>query len=374
MAAGKKTPKEETPLDLALAEIRKDDPEAIQYGQSTYSKVGVQTTGLLSLDCALGCGGVPRGRVLEVFGGESSGKTTLTLHLIAECQRNGGTAAFIDVEHALDPTWASRIGVDMSKLLISQPSSGEQALQMVNVLARHGVCDLIVVDSVAALVPECELDEDMDKEARIGGQARLMSKALRKLAPICSKGKTSIIFINQLRDKIGGFAMFGTPESTPGGRALKFYASVRLEVKKTSTIKIGDNPIGNKAKIKVVKNKVAPPFKTAEMTIYYGSPYQKKNECNPIPSFGMDQIESLLEGAKDLGVITVKGANYYFGETKVAVGANSTLAALRSNQELVKEIKAAAAAVIESFKDDPVEAEIVAGDDVDLSAVLIDGD
>ncbi len=371
MATGKKSA-DQSPLELALAEIRKDDPEAIQYGQTTYSKVAVQSTGLLSLDCALGCGGVPRGRILEIFGGESSGKTTLTLQLIAECQRNGGLAAFIDVEHALDPTWAKRIGVDMEKLLVSQPSSGEQALQMVNVLARHGVCDLIVVDSVAALVPECELDEDMDKEARIGGQARLMSKALRKLAPICSKGKTSIIFINQLRDKIGGFAMFGTPESTPGGRALKFYASLRMEVKKTSTIKVGDNPIGNCARVKVVKNKVAPPFKSTEMTIYYGSPYQKKHDPSPVPSFGLDTIESLLDGAKNLGVITVKGSNYYFGERKIAVGANNVLAELRGDAELVKEVKEAAAAVIESFKNDPVEAEIVDGEG--LNTVLIDGD
>jgi len=311
-------------LDMALSQIEK------QFGKGAIMKLGekahlnVQTisTGAIGLDIALGVGGVPRGRIVEIFGPESSGKTTVALHIIAEAQKNGGEAAFIDAEHALDPVYAKNLGVDIDNLIVSQPDTGEQALEIAEALVRSGAIDVIVIDSVAALVPKAEIDGEMG-DAHVGLQARLMSQALRKLAGVISKSQTTAIFINQLREKVG--VMFGNPETTPGGRALKFYASVRLDVRRVDTIKQGQDMIGNRTRVRVVKNKVAPPFKEAEFDIIYG--------------MGISKEGSILDVAADLDIISKAGAWYSYGDTRIGQGRENAKQYLRENPEVAMEIE-----------------------------------
>ncbi len=317
-------------LDALLADIEKKfGAGTIQFGEGTYVLVEAIPTGIATLDVALGCGGIPRGRVVELFGGESSGKTTTCLQIIAACQAKGGLAAFIDAEHALDIEWARKNGVSIEKLAISQPNSGDEAMVLVDQLVDSGLFDLIVVDSVAALTPQEELDGELT-DKNVGAQARLLSKSLRRLSSKCSKTKTAILFINQLRDKIGGFNPgFSKPEQTPGGRALKFYSSVRIQIKYTGAIKQGEKSIGIQSTAKIVKSKVAPPFKSAQYEIYFGHPSQK-----PSPIHGIDTVMSTLVGAQRLGVITLRGSNFYIGEEKIGVGKEATLSSLRDNVEL----------------------------------------
>lgn len=315
----------EEALKTTLAQIEKE------YGKGSIMKLGATTnmevesipTGILSLDIALGIGGLPKGRIVEVYGPESSGKTTLTLLVAAECQRNKGVVAFVDAEHALDPEYAKTLGVDIDELLVSQPDTGEQALAIVEALVRSSAVDLIIVDSVAALVPKAEIDGEMD-EQQVGLQARLMSKALRKLAGIINKTNTIVIFINQLREKVG--VMFGNPETTTGGRALKFYASIRLDVRRIDSIKNGSEVVGNRTRIKVVKNKVAPPFKTAEFDIIYGE--------------GISKESSVLDLAIANKIISKSGAWYYYGDMRMAQGRDNARLFLKDNSELCDEIEA----------------------------------
>ena len=318
-------------LDLAIGQINKQlgDGAIMRLGEAKKANVELIKSGALSLDLALG-GGYPKGRIIEVYGPESSGKTTLTLHAIAEVQKAGGTAAFVDAEHALDPAYAKRLGVDIENLLVSQPDSGEQALEIVETLVRSNAVDMIVVDSVAALVPQAEIDGDMG-DSHMGLQARLMSQALRKLTAITNKSKATVIFINQIRMKIG--VLFGNPETTTGGNALKFYSSVRLEIRKdggaqgSAAIKDGDgNIIGNKTKVKVVKNKVAPPFKMAYFDIMFGE--------------GISKVSELLEMGVAAEIIGKSGAWFSYGDSKLAQGRDATLSLLRDNPELVEEIEA----------------------------------
>ena len=279
-------------------------------------------TGSVSLDLALGGSGVPRGRVIEVFGPESSGKTTLTLHIVAEAQRKGGVAAFIDVEHAFDPSWAKRLGVDLEGLMVNQPSSGEEALEICELLVRSNAIDVIVVDSVAALVPRTELEGQMG-DAQVGAQARLMSQAMRKLTAISSKSRTSVVFINQIREKIG--VIYGNPETTPGGRALKFYSSVRIDVRRTGMIKDGEQVIGSRVRAKVVKNKVAPPFREAEFDILFES--------------GISGEADMLDCAAGCGIVTRTGTWYTYGATKLGQGRDNARLFLRDNPDIYREIR-----------------------------------
>lgn len=312
-------------LDAALGQIEK------QFGKGAVMKLGERTamqvesisTGALSLDLALGIGGVPRGRVVEIFGPESSGKTTVALHIIAEAQRNGGTAAFIDAEHALDPNYAAKLGVDIDNLIVSQPDTGEQALEITEALVRSGAIDVIVVDSVAALVPKAEIDGEMG-DSHMGLQARLMSQALRKLAGVISKSSTVCIFINQLREKVG--IMFGNPETTPGGRALKFYASVRLDVRKIETLRNGTDIVGSKTRVKVVKNKVAPPFKEAEFDIIYGE--------------GISREGCILDIAVNTDVVEKSGAWFSYKGQRIGQGRDNTRLFLKANPAIRDEIDA----------------------------------
>lgn len=312
-------------LEMALSQIER------QFGKGSIMKLGeaqsrfnveVIPTGALPLDVALGVGGVPRGRIVEIFGPESSGKTTVALHIVAEAQRAGGTAAFIDAEHALDPVYAKNLGVDTDNLLISQPDTGEQALEIAEALVRSGAVDVIVIDSVAALVPKAELDGEMG-DAHVGLQARLMSQALRKLAGAISKSKTVAIFINQLREKVG--IMFGNPETTPGGRALKFYASVRMEVRKSEAIKQGDEMLGSRTKVKVVKNKVAPPFRQAEFDIIYGE--------------GISKEGCILDFASDEGIIQKSGAWYAYEKERIGQGRENAKQYLKEHPDILKAIE-----------------------------------
>ena len=293
----------------------------MRLGDVQAQHIDIIPTGALTLDIALGVGGIPRGRIVEVYGPESSGKTTLTLHIIAEAQRRGGVAAFIDAEHALDPQYASRIGVNTEELLISQPDTGEQALEIVEVLVRSGAVDVVVIDSVAALVPKAEIDGEMG-DSHVGLQARLMSQAMRKLTAAISRSHTSVIFINQLREKIG--VMFGNPEVTTGGRALKFYASVRMDIRKIDSIKQGLDVVGSRVKVKVVKNKVAPPFRSAEFDILY-------NE-------GISYAGSVLDIAIDTKVVDKSGAWFSYGDMRLGQGRENVRDFLRQNTDLLEEI------------------------------------
>ena len=312
-------------LDAAIAKLEKD------FGKGTVMRLGdpsaqvaVETipTGSLSLDLALGLGGVPKGRIVEIYGPESSGKTTVALHMIAEVQKRGGIAGFIDAEHALDPVYAKKIGVDIDELYISQPDSGDQALEIAETMVRSGAVDIIVIDSVAALVPKQEIEGDMG-DSHVGLQARLMSQALRKLTPVISKSNCVVIFINQLREKIG--VTFGNPETTTGGRALKFYASIRIDIRKSDVIKQGTDFVGNRVKVKIAKNKVAPPFKTAEFDIVYGQGISKEGD--------------ILDLASEVDIVNKSGAWYAYGETRIGQGRENAKTFLKEHPDMCREIE-----------------------------------
>ncbi|NLY84765.1 MAG: recombinase RecA [Tissierellia bacterium] len=311
-------------LDLAISQIEKQFGKGsiMRLGENAKLNIDVVPTGSLDLDIALGIGGLPRGRIIEVFGPESSGKTTVSLHAIAETQKLGGIAAFIDAEHALDPSYAEKLGVDIENLIISQPDTGEQALEITEALVRSGAVDIVVVDSVAALVPKAEIEGEMG-DSHIGLQARLMSQALRKLAGSINKSKTIVIFINQLREKVG--VMFGNPETTTGGRALKFYASIRLDVRRVDSIKQGDEIIGNRTRVKVVKNKLAPPFKQAEFDIMYGT--------------GISKEGNILDVGVSANIINKSGSWYSYGEHRLGQGRENAKDFLRENPTITKEIE-----------------------------------
>ena len=340
----------EKSLDMALAQIDK------QFGKGSIMKMGDKTTmsvesvstGALPLDLALGIGGLPRGRVTEIYGPESSGKSTLAMHVVAEAQRNGGTCAYIDAEHAMDPVYAKAIGVDIDQLLISQPDTGEQALEICDMLVRSGAIDVVVIDSVAALTPRAEIEGDMG-DSHVGLQARLMSQALRKLTGNLNKTKTIAIFINQLREKIG--VMFGSPETTPGGRALKFYSSVRLDIRRIESLKDGAEVVGNRTRVKVVKNKVSPPFRQAEFDIMYGK--------------GISREGALLDMSVDLGVVTKSGAWFTYEGEQLGQGRENSKSFLTENPEVMMEISDKVM-IASGLKPDPnaVPDDVEAVDDV----------
>jgi recombination protein RecA len=311
-------------LDLALLQIEKQfgKGSVMRLGQQERQNVDVIPTGALPLDMALGVGGIPRGRVTEIYGPESSGKTTLGLHVVAEAQKRGGNAAFIDAEHALDPDYVKALGVDIENLLIAQPGSGEEALEIMDSLVRSGAIDVVVLDSVAALVPKAEIEGDMG-DSHVGLQARLMSQALRKLAASVSKSNTAVVFINQIREKIG--IMFGNPETTPGGRALKFWASVRLEIRRVDSIKSGSEVVGNRTKVKVVKNKVAPPFRQAEFDIVFGQ--------------GISKSGAILDMAVEAGFVEKTGSWFTYDGQKLGQGRENAKAALEENNGLLQDLE-----------------------------------
>ncbi|RDU25242.1 recombinase RecA [Anaerosacchariphilus polymeriproducens] len=312
-------------LDAAISQIEK------QYGKGSVMKLGdsgknmnIETipTGSLSLDIALGLGGIPKGRIVEVYGPESSGKTTVALHMVAEVQKRGGIAGFIDAEHALDPAYAKNIGVDIDNLYISQPDNGEQALEITETMVRSGAVDIVIVDSVAALVPKAEIDGEMG-DSHVGLQARLMSQALRKLTAVINKSNCIVIFINQLREKVG--IMFGSPETTTGGRALKFYSSIRLDVRRIETLKQGGEMVGNRTRIKIVKNKIAPPFKEAEFDIMFGQ--------------GISSEGDILDLASNVGIVNKSGAWYAYNDSKIGQGRENAKNYLKENPEILREIE-----------------------------------
>ncbi|MBR5253230.1 MAG: recombinase RecA [Clostridia bacterium] len=322
---GEQTPEEKKKaLATAISQLEKSYGKGtiIKMGENPKMNVSAVSTGSISLDMALGIGGLPRGRIVEVYGPESSGKTTIALHAIAEVQKIGGEAAFIDAEHALDPVYAKNLGVNIDNLLVSQPDSGEQALEICDALVRSGAIDIVVIDSVAALVPQEEIDGDMGS-AHVGKQARLMSQALRKLGGTISKTNCIVIFINQLREKIG--VMYGNPETTTGGRALKFYASVRIEIRKAESLKDGAEIYGNRVKCKVVKNKVAPPFKTAEFDILYGT--------------GISKMSEIIDMGVELGIIEKSGAWFYYDGNRLGQGKDNARATIESDPSLAAELE-----------------------------------
>ena len=318
------TTKKDKDLDQILSDIEKQFGKGsiMKLGENQHMKVDVVSSGCLSLDIALGVGGYPRGRIIEIYGPESSGKTTFALHAIAEAQKKGGYAAFIDAEHALDPTYAKALGVDTDNLILSQPDNGEQALEIVEALVRSNVIDIIVIDSVAALVPKAEIEGDMG-DSHVGLQARLMSQAMRKLAGIINKSKTVAIFINQIREKVG--VLFGSPETTSGGRALKFYSTIRLDIRRVDQIKQGTEAIGNLTRIKVVKNKVAPPFKIAEVDLIYGK--------------GISYEGEVLDLATNLDIVEKSGSWFSYNGERLGQGRETVKELLRQNPELAKEIE-----------------------------------
>ncbi|GIP43810.1 protein RecA [Paenibacillus sp. J45TS6] len=311
-------------LDMALRQIEKQFGKGsiMKLGESTHMQVEIVPSGSIALDIALGTGGFPRGRIIEIYGPESSGKTTVALHAIAEVQKAGGQAAFIDAEHALDPQYASKLGVNIDELLLSQPDTGEQGLEIAEALVRSGAVDIVVIDSVAALVPKAEIEGDMG-DSHVGLQARLMSQALRKLSGAISKSKTIAIFINQLREKVG--VMFGNPETTPGGRALKFYSTVRLDVRRIESIKMGNDVVGNRTRVKVVKNKVAPPFKQAEVDIMYGE--------------GISKEGSLIDIGTEHGIVDKSGAWYSYSGERLGQGRENAKQFLKENPVIAQTIE-----------------------------------
>ena len=336
-------------LDAALLQIQK------QFGKGAIMKLGddnaltdIQaiSTGSITLDVATGIGGVPRGRIIEIYGPESSGKTTLTLHIIAEAQKTGGKAAFIDAEHALDPEYAKHLGVDINELLVSQPDTGEQALEICEMLVRSGALDVIVIDSVAALVPKAEIQGEMG-DSHVGLQARLMSQALRKLAGAINKSKTAVIFINQLREKVG--VMFGNPETTTGGRALKFYSTMRMDVRRIESIKSGDSVLGNRTRVKIVKNKVAPPFKQAEFDIMYGE--------------GISKAGDILDCAVENGVVEKAGSWYSFDGDRIGQGRENVKTYLQSNPDIMDRIEGLILDTLRPVEAVPAEETLVVDED-----------
>lgn len=339
-------------LETAIAQIRKEngDESIVRLGDKKKSKVSVVSSGSLNLDLALGVGGLPKGRIIEIYGPESSGKTTVALHAVAETQKAGGTAAFIDAEHALDPVYARAIGVNIDDLYLSQPDDGEQALEITETLINSGAVDIVVIDSVAALVPRQEIEGEMG-ESHMGVQARLMSQALRKLTAIVSKTNCIVIFINQLRDKIG--IAYGNPETTTGGKALKFYASVRLDVRKTETLKQGTESYGNRVKVKVVKNKVAPPFKVAEFDILYGKGISKSSE--------------IIDMAVSLNIVEKSGSWFSYDGAKIAQGKDNARKFFEDNSELMKELE-------EKIKNKIENGEVAEDDGFDIDSSDFDID
>ncbi len=337
-------------LSTALAQLERDfgAGAVMKLGENTHMEVQAVHTGSLALDFALGIGGVPRGRIIEIFGPESSGKTTVALHIIAEVQKEGGEAAFIDAEHALDPVYAKALGVNINELLVSQPDCGEDALEITEALVRSGAIDVVVVDSVAALVPRQEIDGEMGA-TMVGVQARLMSQAMRKLSAVISKSNAVVIFINQLREKVG--VMYGNPETTPGGRALKFYSSVRIDVRKTEQLKNGADVYGNRVKCKIVKNKVAPPFKVAEFDILYGKGISKSSE--------------LIDMGITLGIIKKSGSWFSYEGERLAQGKDNTRKVFESNQELMDELENKVRAMADKLVDHNDEFELEEDDDID---------
>ena len=347
-------------LDAALSQIQK------QFGKGAIMKLGDKgaqmnveaiSTGSISLDVATGIGGVPRGRIVEIYGPESSGKTTLTLHIVAEAQKNGGKAAFIDAEHALDPVYAKNLGVDVENLLVSQPDTGEQALEICDMLVRSGALDVVILDSVAALVPKAEIQGEMG-DAHVGLQARLMSQALRKITGNINKSNTCVIFINQLREKVG--VMYGSPEVTTGGRALKFYSSMRLDVRKVETIKAGDNVLGNRTKVKVVKNKVAPPFKQAEFDIMYGEGISKEGD--------------ILDSAVNAKILDKAGSWYSYNGERIGQGRENIKVYFKDHPEIVNEIEKKIIAQLKSDGEAEKEPEVSEEEFSEIMDMIIDED
>ncbi len=347
-------------LEEAMSKIQK------QFGKGAIMKLGEKgaqmnveaiSTGSISLDMATGIGGVPRGRIVEIYGPESSGKTTLTLHIVAEAQKTGGRAAFIDAEHALDPIYAKNLGVDVENLLVSQPDTGEQALEICDMLVRSGALDVIVIDSVAALVPKAEIQGDMG-DAHVGLQARLMSQALRKITGSINKSNTCVIFINQLREKVG--VVYGSPEVTTGGRALKFYSSMRLDVRKTETIKVGDNITGNRTKVKVVKNKVAPPFKQAEFDIMYGEGISKEGD--------------VLDSAVETKLIDKAGSWYSYKGERIGQGRENIKTYLKDHPEIVDELEGKLLDLIKNEEAPQKEPDVSEEEFSEIMDMLIDED